>query len=74
MCMLIMVIFNTKFRCTLIAMNLQTKICVSVLYAKYSDYGTFILSKRGTYNCIVFRIKLLNFTENVHCYSDDQRS
>ena len=39
MCMLIMVIFNTEFRCTLIAMNYQTKNVVSVLYAKYGDYG-----------------------------------
>ena len=39
MCMLIMVIFNTKFRCTLIALCFQTKIFVSVLYAKYGDYG-----------------------------------
>ena len=41
--MLIMVIFNTKFRCTavrLIAMYFQTKNVVSVLYAKYGDYGT----------------------------------
>ena len=40
MCILIMVIFNTKFRCTLIAMDFQTKIFVSVLYAKYGDYVT----------------------------------
>ena len=39
MYMLIMVIFKTKFRCTLIAMNFQTKNIVSVLYAKYGDYG-----------------------------------
>ena len=37
--MFITVIFNTKFRCTLIAMNFQTKNVVSVLYAKYGDYG-----------------------------------
>ena len=37
--MLIMVIFNTKFRCTLIAINFQTKNVVSILYAKYGDYG-----------------------------------
>ena len=41
--MLIMVIYNTKFRCTLIAMNFQTK-NVSVVYAKYGDYGNSISS------------------------------
>ena len=40
MCTLIMVIFNTKFRCTLIAMNFQTKNLLSVLFAKYGVYGT----------------------------------
>ena len=34
-----MAIFNTKCRCTLIAMYFQTKPFVSVLYAKYGDYG-----------------------------------
>ena len=42
--MLIMVIFNTKFRCALIAMNFQNKNVVSVLYAKYGDYGMCILA------------------------------
>ena len=42
MCMLIMVIFNTKFRCMLIAINFHAKNFVSVLYAKYGDYGTLM--------------------------------
>ena len=45
MCMLIMVIFNTKFRCTLIAINFQIKNFVSVLHAKYGDYGMYIFDK-----------------------------
>ena len=40
MCRLIMAIFNTKFRCTLIAINFQAINLVSVLYAKYGDYAT----------------------------------
>ena len=40
--MLIVVIFNTKFRCMLIAINFKTKNLVSVLYAKYDDYGELI--------------------------------
>ena len=42
MCMLIMVIFNTKFMCMLISMNFQTKNFVSVLYAKYGVYSNYI--------------------------------
>ena len=41
MYMLIMVIFNTTFWCTLIATNFKTKNFVSVLYAKYGDYSTY---------------------------------
>ena len=37
--MLIMLMFNTKFCCMLTAMYFQTRMLVSVLYAKYGDYG-----------------------------------
>ena len=55
--MLIMVIFNTKFRCMLIAMYFQTIKFVSVLYAKYGDYGI---------SCDASECLL-----NVHAYYDD---
>ena len=42
-----MVIFSTKFRCTLIAMYFQTKNFVSILYAKYGDYGIYRLGMRS---------------------------
>ena len=54
-----MVIFNTKFRCMLIAINFQTNNFVSVLYAKYGDYGMLVCIQKCIDTCISIDINVI---------------